>query len=178
MESSPRPSIAPLVIIALAVLLIVAMICGTVIWVMQRTMSLNEKFLDARLAEATRSAPVAQPVQVMVPAQVAPAQTVPAPAESTPAPKPQPKPAPKVKQPPQTKPAPTPAPSAAVKPAPAPEAKPAPAPKAVEKPALPAKTKREAPTELPAAKNRLGPDGAPLNRISLPVGNDELEWQL
>ena len=63
METPPRSSIAPLVIIALAVLLIVAMICGTVIWIMQRTMSLNEKFLDARLAEATRPAPVTHPVQ-------------------------------------------------------------------------------------------------------------------
>ena len=161
METPPRSSIAPLVIIALAVLLIVAMICGTVIWIMQRTMSLNEKFLDARLAEATRPAPVTQPVQVVVHAQPAPA-----PAESKPAPKPQPKPAPKAK--------PTPAP--AVKPAP--EVKPAPAPKAPPKPALPPKTKREAPKELPSAKTRLGPDGAPLNRISLPVGNDELEWQL
>lgn len=147
METPPRSSIAPLVIIALAVLLIVAMICGTVIWIMQRTMSLNEKFLDARLAEAARPAPVTQPVQVVVPAQPAPA-----PAESKPAPKPQP--------------------------APAPEAKSAPAPKAAPKPALPPKTKREAPKELPSAKKRLGPDGAPLNRISLPVGNDELEWQL
>ena len=169
METPPRSSIAPLVIIALAVLLIVAMICGTVIWVMQRTMSLNEKFLDARLAEASRPAPLAQPVQVVVPAQPAPA-----PAESKPAPKPQPKPAPKAK--------PTPAPAAKpepeVKPAPAPEVKPAPAPKAAPKPAVPPKTKREAPKELPSAKKRLGPDGAPLNRISLPVGNDELEWQL
>ena len=176
METPPRSSIAPLVIIALAVLLIVAMICGTVIWIMQRTMSLNEKFLDARLAEASRPAPQAQPVQVVVPTQplqpAQPIQTAPAERKSTP--KAQPKPAPKAK------PAPTPTtkPAPETKPAPAPTAKPIEAPKPAPQPALPPKTKREAPKELPAAKDRLGPDGTPRNRISLPIGNDELEWQL
>ncbi|MGN0886850.1 MAG: hypothetical protein ACI4RT_07615 [Candidatus Spyradenecus sp.] len=171
MEPTPRPSIAPLVIITLAVLLIVAMICGTVIWVMQRTMSLNEKFLDARLAEAARPAPQTQPVQVTPPAQ--PAQ---------PAPKPQPKPAAKAqpKPAPKAKPAPAPAakPAPEAKPTPAATAKPAEAAKPAPKPTLPPKTKREAPKELPAAKDRLGPDGTPRDRISLPIGNDELEWQL
>ena len=40
------------------------------------------------------------------------------------------------------------------------------------------KPKRQAPTELPASASRVGEDGYPINRITLPIGNDELDWQL
>lgn len=38
--------------------------------------------------------------------------------------------------------------------------------------------KRPTPQETPEAKTRIGADGLPLDRITLPVGNEELDWQL
>lgn len=143
-----KSSNAALIVIALAVVVVVAMVCGLVMWVLQRQMSLSERLLEVRLAEAEarRSETV----------RTTPAQ----PNVETPAPKaePEPKPAPSPKSEiaPETKPQ-----SAAEKPAP-PPAKPTPA-------------KRKAPREH--ADVQVGPDGQPLNRIILPVGNDDLDWQ-
>lgn len=140
-----KSSNAALIVIALAVIIVVAMVCGLVMWVLQRQMALSERLLDVRLAEAEarRSVPATPPAP----------QPTPAP-ESKPAQTPKPKPAPKA--------APTPAPKSEQKPAPKPEQKPAPA-------------KRKAPQER--ADVQVGPDGQPLNRIILPVGNDDLDWQ-
>lgn len=152
-----KSSNAALIVIALAVIIVVAMVCGLVMWVLQRQMALSERLLDVRLAEAEarRSVPATPPVPQPTPApESKPAQT-PEP-KATPASeaKPEPKPAPKA--------APTPAPKSEQKPAPKPEQKPTPA-------------KRKAPQER--ADVQVGPDGQPLNRIILPVGNDDLDWQ-
>lgn len=156
-----NPNNATLLIVAVTILLIVAMVCGVVIWMAQRTFALNEKLLDARLAQT------AEPQDTEPPAPEAAPKAEPKPeaakpqAPQTQAPKAEaPKPQPQAK--PQAK---APAPEAK------PEAKPAQAP--AQKPA-----KRKAPTETPEAKGKIGPDGLPLNRVTLPVGNDELEWQL
>ena len=159
-----NPNNATLIIVALTILLIVAMVCGVVIWMAQRTFALNEKLLDARLAQPAETQ---EPQSPTPPPQATPAER---PAEKpTPAPAPEPQP-----QPVQT-PAPKPTPAATQKTAPKQpkQAAPRPAQKPAQKPA-----KRKAPAEAPEAKDKVGPDGLPLNRVTLPAGNDELEWQL
>ena len=51
-----KSSNAPVVVIAFTVVIIVAMICGMVIWLMQRSMAMNERIndrlLEVRLQEA------------------------------------------------------------------------------------------------------------------------------
>ncbi|MBO7181928.1 MAG: hypothetical protein J6V91_03965 [Kiritimatiellae bacterium] len=186
----------PVVVIALAVVVIVAMICGMVVWLMQRSMAMNERLndrlLEVRLQEAKARTAQVQPD--------APTATTPTPNDSaltemqarlkaaeeavkretearrkaereaaalrnrkptTPAKKPTEKVEPstaKVERP------------AAQKPAPKPTATKAPQPQAA--------PKRKAPTETKAAASRIGADGYPINRVTLPIGNDELDWQL
>lgn len=176
----------PLIItIAVAVLLVVAMICGTVIWIMQRTMTLNEKYIDARLAEVrseTAQPPALPPTPASMPVVTpgtaateqpsAPAVTeTPKPA-ARPKAKPTPKVVPQVSEK-QKKPVNPPAAAKPVATTPAKPAKPAPTTKTP-----PAPQKRRPPVELPASKERLGPDGLPMDRIILPVGSDEVDWQL
>lgn len=186
----------PVVVIALAVVVIVAMICGMVVWLMQRSMAMNERLNDrllevrlqeakARTIEAQAEAPgVTMPTQndsaltEMQARLKAAEEAVKREAEARrkaereaaalrnrkPA-APAKKPAEKVEKP-----------TAKVE---RPEAqKPAPKPTATK--ATPPQTvlKRKAPTETKAAASRIGADGYPINRVTLPIGNDELDWQL
>ena len=52
MEQQPKSNTATVVVIAVVIVLVVAMVCGMVMWIVQRTMTMNEKMLDVRLAEA------------------------------------------------------------------------------------------------------------------------------
>lgn len=182
-----KSSNAPVVVIALAVVVIVAMICGMVIWLMQRSMAMNERLndrlLDVRLQEAKAlSAQAAQPPEVPLPVDPKMAQALAdiqnrlkqaealakreaearRKAESQIA---------AMKQ------------NTPVQPTtPVPEAKPATPPvketPVTTKPAKPQVAPRKAPQETPASAQRVGSDGYPVNRITLPMGNDELDWQL
>ena len=186
----------PVVVIALAVVVIVAMICGMVVWLMQRSMAMNERLndrlLEVRLQEAKARTAQVQPD--------APTATTPTPNDSAltemqarlkaaeeavkretearrkaereaaalrnrkpspPAKKPTEKaekPTEKVERPAAQKPAPKPTATKASQPQTAP--------------------KRKAPTETKAAASRIGADGYPINRVTLPIGNDELDGQL
>lgn len=186
----------PVVVIALAVVVIVAMICGMVVWLMQRSMAMNERLNDrllevrlqeakARTIEAQAEAPgVTMPTQndsaltEMQARLKAAEEAVKREAEARrkaereaaalrnrkPA-APAKKPAEKIEQPTQKREQP-----AAKKPVSKPTATKAPQPSAT--------PKRKAPTETKAAASRIGADGYPINRVTLPIGNDELDWQL
>lgn len=178
-----KNSNTPVVVIALSVVIIVAMICGMVIWLMQRSMAMNERLndrlLEIRLQEAKAHA--AEGAPGAVPAQAIPdteaqkeLEAIRAQLKSAEASiqresearrkaeqqmaelKSQQTQPPLVQESPPTPPADTAktAPEATLKP------------------------KRQAPTELPASASRVGEDGYPINRITLPIGNDELDWQL
>lgn len=200
-----KSSNAPVVVIAFTVVIIVAMICGMVIWLMQRSMAMNERIndrlLEVRLQEAKALSAQAQaatpetvqPVDASTPSatekalaeiqarlkraeeaakreaaarrkaeqemaalrskQHAPApKAAPAPVVVTPQPQPEtPKVAPKSETPAQP---------------------------TQKQTTLPKAKPRPAPQETPAAQQRVGSDGYPSNRITLPMGNDELDWQL
>lgn len=167
-----KSSNAAVAVIALAVVVIVAMVCGMVMWVMQRQMSLNERLLDIRLAEAQARRPeaAAQPAHepkasLLTPSEdgeTTPKTSMPS---DTPQIATQPKPA--------TRPA---APKASANPAASnPPRSQTSKPEASAKTAGPTSPKRPAPKEREDAK--VGPDGQPLDRIVLPVGNDDLDWQ-
>ena len=153
-----------LVIIAFAVVLIVAMLCAVAVWAMQRSMALNEKLLDVRIAEAAarQGSPLA--------ATSAPASAEAPKAASTP------------RQPVSSSPAPK---KTTLRKASAPqkassETGAAESPKAsagaAPNPTLDAPPpKIKAPVERPDAK--VGPDGQPLDRILLSVGEDDIDWQ-
>ncbi len=155
--SQPTSSNTSLLIIAVAIIAIVAMICGMVVWIMQRTLSLNEKYIDMRLAE---SQGVAQAPAQAKPLTVVPHRVVPSTRstqESAPEARTQ------VEEPSRTK-------------------ERAPASVAVQAEA-PAKApvnvkKRRAPVETPEAKKAVGVDGLPLDRVTLPLGKEEFDWQL
>ena len=216
-----KSSNAPVVVIAFTVVIIVAMICGMVIWLMQRSMAMNERLndrlLEVRLQEAKAAqaqaghVPTAQPVETAttsatesaladIQARLKRAEEA-AQREADARRKAeqdmaallskqqQPAPAPVVVVQQPAAPTPTPAPKQQVKPQP----KKADTPKAAapkkdapkkETPAKPHQTQaakikpRPAPQEIPAAQQRVGSDGYPLNRVTLPMGNDELDWQL
>ncbi len=175
MADVPKSSNVTVITITFAVVIVVAMVCGMVMWIMQRTMAMNEKYIDARIAEA----------QLRAQAQ---AQVVTPPPAPAPAPQPEVKLAqaealkPEVKPEPEAKPEPQPEvkPEPEVKPAP--ETKPA--PKTVKKTRRTTKqkkpevAKRKAPTETQEAATRVGEDGLPKDRINLTVGTDDLDWQL
>lgn len=151
-----KNSNATLIIIALTVIVIVAMVCGMVMWIMTRTMAMNERLLEVRLAETKlQQQQTAQPVQPQLIQVVQP----------TPAPQQQPaaKPEPAKQEARKTE----------AKPAKQP-AKKTVAPKPEPKKAAP---KRLVPQETPEGRAKVGPDGLPLDRITLPVGNDDLDWQ-
>lgn len=151
---------AAIVVIAMAVVIVVAMVCGLVMWVLQRQMSLSERLLDVRLAEAEarRSAPAFPSAPNAVSPTPRPDKT-PAPAPTTPTP--------------QTSPHATTnaSPTANDKTSPTTSAAAVGVPSA----SKPAPPRRKAPLERKDAK--VGPDGQPLDRIILPVGNDDLDWQ-
>jgi cell division protein FtsN len=180
------------VVIAFAVIIIVAMICGMVIWLMQRSMAMNERLND-RLLEVRLQEAKALSVQNGAPSQ---SQTLPTTTdnaaleamrkqlqEAKAATEREAKARRKVenemanllKQTAETTP-----PTTAI-----PQALPPAQPKAEVK-KQPKKTttvvkpqpKRQAPTETKASAARVGSDGYPINRITLPMGNDELDWQL
>lgn len=184
MEQQKNPNTITLLIIVGAILLIVAMVCGVFVWMAQRTFDLQEKMLESNRVETIAEGQKAVSVPAPVPAvpEVKPAEPAPQPApkaQSQPAPV---KPAPAVSQPapkterPATKPTPKAQPTAPVKPAQQNQAKASDT--TAKKSPAPAPAKRKAPQETPAAKGKVGPDGLPLNRVTLPVGNDDLEWQL
>ncbi len=178
MADTPKNSNVTIVAIAFAIVIIVAMVCGMVMWIMQRTMAMNEKYIDARIAEAQlRAQTIPQPVP-STPLQVAPAPVV------------QPTVQPTATAQPMTNVQPTsdvkavtpPEPKAELK---KPEVKDPPKAKSVTKrikkvarPKSSEPTKREAPVETSAAVERVGEDGQPKDRINLSVGNDDLDWQL
>lgn len=168
-----KNSNATLIIIALTVIVIVAMVCGMVMWIMTRTMAMNERLLEVRLAEAKQQQQVVQPT---------PPQQTPV-AQPTPEPKQQPAAKPVAKRQPVKKPEdkPTVRKTEQKKPATKSETKPAtkPATKKPEAKPEPKKTepKRLVPQETPEGRAKVGPDGLPLDRITLPVGNDDLDWQ-
>lgn len=191
MEQQKNPNTITLLIIVGAILLIVAMVCGVFVWMAQRTFDLQEKMLESNRAETvTEGQPVAPaPASTPVAPEVKPAPPVSAPATSVPQPAPKVQPAPELaasapvaSQPapkaerPAPKPAPKAQPAAPAQPAQQNQAKPQAA--APQKSPAPVTAKRKAPQETPAAKGKVGPDGLPLNRVTLPVGNDDLEWQL
>ncbi len=155
--SQPTSSNTSLLIIAVAILAIVAMICGMVVWIMQRTLALNEKYIDMRLAE---SQGVAQAPAQAKPLTVVPHRVV-QPTRSTPvnavAPRAQSGESSQIKEPSRTQVA-----VQAVPPA---------------KATAPIKT-RKAPEETPEAKKAVGVDGLPLDRVTLPLGKEEFDWQL
>lgn len=161
MEQKSSNTLA-IAIIALATVLIVAMICGMLMWMVDRNQSFNERLLDRQMQATARTAepaptPAPAPVQVATPAQ---------PVTQTPAPAPQP--APEVT-----------APATPTKTTAAPAKKPATTrQKPATKPTTSVPAKRVAPKETEAAQTRVGPDGQPEHRITLPVGNDDLDWQL
>lgn len=216
------------IVIAFSVIIIVAMICGMIIWLMQRSMAMNERLndrlLDVRLQEA--KALSAQAATPAVEPKTAPVETaelaemrqklqaaedaikreaearkrveseIATLRQSKPEPTPESQPAPtQVAQPaaaPQpttqvAQPAVTPQPTTQVATA-TPPAQPTPPPAkaapTTNKPntasGITVKTqpKRVAPTETKEAAKRIGSDGYPINRITLPIGNDELDWQL
>lgn len=203
------------IVIAFSVIIIVAMICGMIVWLMQRSMAMNERLndrlLDVRLQEAKAlSAQAAAPV---VEPKAAPVETaelaemrqklqaaedaikreaearkrveseIATLRQSKPEPTLEPQPAPTQVAQPAVAPQPTPQ---AATPAPTPQPTPPPAEAAptTNKPntasGITVKTqpKRVAPTETKEAAKRIGSDGYPINRITLPIGNDELDWQL
>lgn len=191
MEQQKNPNTITLLIIVGAILLIVAMVCGVFVWMAQRTFDLQEKMLESNRAETvTEGQPVAPaPASTPVAPEVKPAPPVSAPATSVPQPAPKVQPAPELaaSAPVASQPAPKaerPAPKPAPKAQPAAPAQPAqqnqvkPQAAAPQKSPAPVTAKRKAPQETPAAKGKVGPDGLPLNRVTLPVGNDDLEWQL
>jgi D-alanyl-D-alanine carboxypeptidase len=182
------------------------MICGMVIWLTQRSMAmnerLNERLLEVRMEEAKKAIETGAPDVAADPqvkalqqqlqsveaamkreaearrkaeAQMATllereqqTKAKPKPVAKKPAPKPvvKQKPAP---QKPTAKPAPAqPKPQAA-------QPKQQAAPQQAQAPVAPT---RKAPTETKASAARVGADGYPINRITLPMGNDELDWQL
>jgi len=155
--SQPTSSNTSLLIIAVAILAIVAMICGMVVWIMQRTLALNEKYIDMRLAESqgVAQAPAqAKPLTVVPHRVVQPAQSAPANAV---APRVQSGESSQMKER-----AVTPVVAQAVPPV---------------KATAPIKT-RKAPEETPEAKKAVGADGLPLDRVTLPLGKEEFDWQL
>lgn len=186
----------PVVVIALAVVVIVAMICGMVVWLMQRSMAMNERLndrlLEVRLQEAKARTAQVQPD--------APTATTPTPndsaltemqarlkaaeeavkretearrkAEREAAALRNRKPSPPAKKPTEKVEPPT---AKVERPA---AQKPAPKPTAIKAPQPQTAPKRKAPTETKAAASRIGADGYPINRVTLPIGNDELDWQL
>lgn len=155
-----KNSNATLIIIALTVIVIVAMVCGMVMWIMTRTMAMNERLLEVRLAETKQQQAVAvQPVAVQPVVVPTPQPAVkPEPAKQ-PVKKAEVKPATKKPEPKKVTPKPQPK---------KPEVKPEP------KKTAPA---RLVPQETPEGRAKVGPDGLPLDRITLPVGNDDLDWQ-
>lgn len=217
------------IVIAFSVIIIVAMICGMIIWLMQRSMAMNERLndrlLDVRLQEAKAlsaqaAAPVVEPkaapvetaelaemrqklqaaedaikreaeARKRVESEIATLRQ----SKSEPTPEPQPAPTqvaqpavtPQPTTPQMAQPAVTPQPTPQVATA-TPPAQPTPPPAAAapttNKPntasGITVKTqpKRLAPTETKEAAKRIGSDGYPINRITLPIGNDELDWQL
>lgn len=214
-----KSSNAPVVVIAFTVVIIVAMICGMVIWLMQRSMAMNERLndrlLEVRLQEAkaaqaqaghgSTAKPVEAPTASATESALADIQARLKRAEEAAqreadarrkaeqdmaallSKQQQPAPVVVVQQP--AVPTPTPAPKQQIKPQPKkPETPKAAAPKKDTPPkATPAKPHqtqapkikpRPAPQEIPAAQQRVGSDGYPLNRVTLPMGNDELDWQL
>ncbi len=224
MFESSKSSTPTVLIISLTIVLIVAMICGMVMWIMSQSMAMNEKLLDVRLAEAqghaaptqtvvapphpdprpqieevipeSKTPPPEKPVEevkkpvVKKPATKKPTATTPpkkstkkAPESTKPAPqKPTAKPeaTPPAPQKSEAKPAELPPPPAeAVTPTPTPpptqQASAQASGASTRSSAMP---KRKAPTETPAARQRVGFDGLPKDRINLPVGNDDLDWQL
>lgn len=203
------------IVIAFSVIIIVAMICGMIVWLMQRSMAMNERLndrlLDVRLQEAKAlSAQAAAPV---VEPKAAPVETaelaemrqklqaaedaikreaearkrveseIATLRQSKPEPTPEPQPAPTQVAQPAVTPQPTPQVATATPPA-QPTPPPAAAAPTTNKPntasGITVKTqpKRLAPTETKEAAKRIGSDGYPINRITLPIGNDELDWQL
>lgn len=200
-----KSSNAPVVVIAFTVVIIVAMICGMVIWLMQRSMAMNERIndrlLEVRLQEAkalSAQAQAATPETVQPVDASTPSATEKALAEiqarlkrAEEAAKREAAARRKAEQEmaalrskqhdPASKAAPAPV---VVTPQPQAETpKVAPTPKTPARPkqqqtTLPKAKPRPAPQETPAAQQRVGSDGYPLNRITLPMGNDELDWQL
>ena len=182
-------------IIAFAVIVIVAMICGMVIWLMQRSMAMNERLndrlLEVRLQEAKAlTAQAATPTQTPAPSvatdtaaleamrkqlQVAEAA---AKREAEARRKAESQMADLLKQQ-ETKPATanTPAPEQ-VTPAPAQANKPSTQQPKKTTTVVKKQPTRQAPTETKASEARIGSDGYPVNRVTLPMGNDELDWQL
>lgn len=194
MES--KSSNTSVVVIAFTIIIIVAMICGMVVWLMQRSMSMNErlndKLLEVRLQEAK-----ALSAQAGTPAAALPSVTTDAAAlesmrqqlqqaeaaakrEAEARRKAEREMANLLKQQ-AAKPAEQVAAPAPVPAAPAPDqAKPAPQKQPPKKTTTVVKKQptRQAPTETKASEARIGSDGYPINRITLPMGNDELDWQL
>lgn len=182
-----KSSNTPVIVIAFSVVIIVAMICGMVIWLMQRSMAMNERLndrlLEIRLQEAkarteTGSAPATPRVDdatqkelEAMQQQLKSAEEV-IKREAEARRKAETKMAEMTTQ--KTAPQPTKTDNVVTTP-PAPKAKPA-TPPQTPKPV--AKPKRQAPTEIPASASRVGEDGYPINRVTLPMGNDELDWQL
>lgn len=174
-----KSSNVAVVVIALAVVIIVAMVCGMVMWVMQRQMGLNERLLETRLAEAqarhaealaTASRPTT-PVTLSV--EKATGQvTKQAPTATSTASAP-------VAKESESKEAVAPQKQVEAATPPAKEVKkpetPAVQEKKVQQPPARTMPVRKAPKERKDAK--VGPDGQPLERIILPVGNDDLDWQ-
>ena len=179
MENKSGSNTSVLIVIALAVLLIVAMICGMGIWMMQRTMSFNERLLESRLAEDRAKQEDARTAQTAANGETLRVREALARAEAEAA---EAKRQLELIRAQQTAEAKRPTLSA---PAEKPVAQPA-SPKTETKPirkpaskpttALPERPKREAPKELPSAT--VGPDGRPKDRVILDLGAGETEWQL
>ncbi|MEG1933787.1 MAG: hypothetical protein RR133_04290 [Kiritimatiellia bacterium] len=135
METQKPINTSLITIVAIALIVIVAMICAMGIWMVQRTMTFNEKLLASRFAMASEQTPSA----VIPPAKEQPhtsnkADTPPVPATPTPI----------VAQKPQI----------------------------MQKPVTP---KNKAPQEK--QNIAVGIDGRPLDRVTLAVGNDDVDWQ-
>jgi hypothetical protein len=171
------------------------MICGMVIWLMQRSMAMNERLndrlLEVRLQEAKAlTAQAAAPTQTPPPSvatdtaaleamrkQLQAAEAA-AKREAEARRKAESQMADLLKQQ-ETKPAAanTPAP-VQVAPAPAQANKPSPQQPKKTTTVVKKQPTRQAPTETKASEARIGSDGYPVNRVTLPMGNDELDWQL
>ncbi len=171
MDNQKSNNTAVVAIIALAIVLIVGMMCATVVWILERTTRVQQPVIWQQPAPMVQSV---LPPQVQAVASLqTPAAIVKQEAEPVSQP---PAPKPVETKPVEVAPAPT---EEVAPPPPTVEDKPAPAPapqSEVVKQEPPKSTKKAPPKEKADAK--VGPDGLPLNRVTLPLGEaEEVEWQ-